>query len=90
MQKNENLSDKEYLQLKEMSSTNFFRWFQRKYLFTNPDISILAGKIADEEEKWEGYDEWLQRTYGYSHTESGVRKPRFRLGETQGEDKETD
>ena len=64
----------------------FFRWFQKKYVFTDPDISRMAGQIADDEKKGKEFDEYFKRTY---ETKTSIRKPGFRLGAPEGEDSKT-
>lgn len=60
----------------------FFRFFQKKYLFKNPEISILAGRLADESKQNKEFDEYFKRTYGTNRPGADIRESRFCLGET--------
>ena len=59
----------------------FFRWFQKKYVFSDPSISISAGRIAEQVKEEKRLDEQFRLKY---ETKTDIRKPSFNLGETQG------
>jgi len=62
----------------------FFRWFQKKYVFTDPAISRSAGRIAEQVKEEKRLDE--QFRLKYETPKADIRKPSFRMGEAQGKD----